>query len=120
MLYLTGSEKLIQNKLVLAAITILKLNTELKNSLSEFDIRIILSEILGIPIKYCEDILSAFERKKELINFEFKDSEYTQKYNDFRNLVISLSNDERKISEQILEIYNKLFNISGYNKKSNI
>ena len=36
LMYLTGSEKLIQNKLVLAAITILKLNTELKNSLSEF------------------------------------------------------------------------------------
>ena len=50
LMYLTGSEKLIQNKLVLAAITILKLNTELKNFLSEFDIRILLSNFLRIPL----------------------------------------------------------------------
>lgn len=42
--YLSGSEKLIQNRLVLAVITILKLNTDLKKTLSEFDIRVILSE----------------------------------------------------------------------------
>ena len=44
LLYLSGSEKLIQNRLVQAAITILKMNTELRYSLGEFDLRIILSE----------------------------------------------------------------------------
>ena len=48
LLFITGSEKLIQNRFVNAVITILKLNTELKNSLSEFDIRVILSEFLKI------------------------------------------------------------------------
>ena len=45
LLYLSGNEKLIQNRLVLAAITVLKLNTELKNTLTEFDIRVILFRV---------------------------------------------------------------------------
>ena len=108
LLYLSGSEKLIQNRLVQAAITILKLNTDLKNSLSEFDIRIILSEFLQIPLKYCDDILEAFNRTKNLIPFEFSDPVYFDKYNKFLELIKHLSVSELKISEQIIEIYNKL------------
>ena len=95
-MYLTGSEKLIQNKLVLAAITILKLNTELKNSLSEFDIRILLSNFLRIPLKYCEEILNAFQQNKTLIPYDFKDEEYTQKYNRLLNLIDNLANSNSK------------------------
>ncbi|MBO6257628.1 UvrD-helicase domain-containing protein [bacterium] len=109
LLFLTGSEKLIQNKYVLGTITILKLNTELKNSLSEFDIRVILSEFLRIPIKYCGEILQKFEQTKKLVTFEFEDNEYTQKYNNFLNLIQRLSNSDKKISEQIIDIYNELF-----------
>ena len=116
LLYLSGSEKLIQNKLVLAVITVLKLNTELKNSLSEFDIRVILSEFLHIPLKYCEEILSAFERDKILIPFEFADNEYTEKYNKFLNLIKELSQCDIKISEQIVRIYNELFTFVTYDK----
>ena len=116
LLFLTGNEKLIQNKLVNAAITILKLNTELKNTLSEFDIRIILSEFLGIPIKYCEKILYQFEKNKELINYEFSDNEYTHKYKVFLKLVQTLSASDKKISEQIIDIYNALFSFENFNK----
>ena len=112
LLYLTGNEKLIQNKYVLAAITILKINTDLKNSLSEFDIRVILSEFLRIPLKYCEQILKKFDKDKILIPFEFSDNEYSQKYHDFINLVKELENSDLKISEQILFICNKLFNFT--------
>lgn len=116
LLFITGSEKLIQNRFVNAVITILKLNTELKNSLSEFDIRVILSEFLKIPIKYCEKILSVFEKNKELIHYQFNDDEYTQRYNKFLQLVESLSLSDKKISEQIIYIYNELFNFEKYNK----
>ena len=78
LVFLTGSEKLIQNKFVLVAITILKLCTDLKNSLSEFDIRVILSEFLKIPIKYCEKILQHFEQTKELIPY-FRTKKYPNK-----------------------------------------
>ena len=115
-LFITGSEKLIQNRFVNAVITILKLNTKLKDSLSEFDIRVILSEFLKIPIKYCEKILSVFEKNKELIHYEFNDDEYTQRYNKFLQLVETLSLSDKKISEQIIYIYNELFNFEKYNK----
>ena len=51
LLFLSGSEKLIQNPYVLASLTILKLNTSLKETLREFDLRVILSNILDISIK---------------------------------------------------------------------
>ena len=108
LLYLSGSEKLIQNRLVQAAITILKLNTELKNSLSEFDIRVILSEFLQIPLKYCAEILSEFNTSKELIPYEFKDETYTEKYCKFLTLVERLAVSEEKLSEQIILIYKEL------------
>lgn len=108
LLYLSGSEKHIQNRPVQAALVILKLNTELKNSLSEFDIRIILSEFLQIPLKYCEEILENFHKSKNLIPYEFSDKEYSEKYNNFRNLVEELSHSDKKISEQLIRIYNEL------------
>lgn len=114
--YLSGSEKLIQNRLVLAAITVLKLNTDLKNSLSEFDIRVILSEFLRIPLKYCSEILETFSRKRVLSPYEFKDEDYTQKYNDFLVLLKDLANSKKKISEQIIEIYNRLFSFPVFDK----
>lgn len=114
--FLTGNEKLIQNRLVLGAITILKLNTELKNTLSEFDIRVILSEFLKIPVKYCEKILTHFEKTKELIAYEFEDNEYTKKYNEFLQLVQTLSVSDKKISEQIVNIYDELFTFEKFDK----
>ena len=116
LLYLSGSEKIIQNRLVFAAITILKLNTELKNSLSEFDIRGILTEFLHIPVKYCKEILENFSKTKELIPYKFEDEEYSQKYDAFLNLIHGLEHSNRKISEQILEIYDNLFNFYSYDK----
>lgn len=107
--YLSGSEKLIQNRLVQAAITILKLNTDLRYSLDEFEIRVILSEFLQIPLKYCAEILESFKRDKILIPYEFFDSEYSEKYLKFRVLVENLSTSTAKISEQVVEIYNELF-----------
>lgn len=108
LLYLSGSEKLIQNRLVRAVITILKLNTELNNSLSEFDIRVILSEFLQIPLKYCSEILSEFNTSKILIPYEFKDETYTEKYSKFLILVEKLAVSEKKLSEQIILIYKEL------------
>lgn len=116
LMYLSGSEKLIQNRLVLAAITILKLNTSLKSTLSEFDIRVILSEFLHIPLKYCEEILTGFEQNKTLIKYDFKDSEYNLKYEKFLALVDELAVSEEKISEQIVKIYNTLFTFDNFNK----
>lgn len=70
LVFLSGSEKLIQNRFVKAVLTILKLNCNMR--LSEFDLRVVLSEFLGIPIKYCQKILENFEEQENLLSMNFQ------------------------------------------------
>jgi len=109
LLFLSGNEKLIQNPYVHSAITILKLNTDLKNNLTEFDLRIILSEILEIPIRHCKTVLDNFAKNKKLIDYEFIDKDYTKKYQIFKDLVGELKSSDLRLSEQVYKIYKELF-----------
>ena len=113
-LYLTGNEKLIQNRLVHASINILKLNTKLRTNLSEFDIRSVLINCLDIPIKYCGNILAEFEKTKNLPIYVFENPDYTQKYNILIDLVNNVLPAKEKLSEQVYEIYSKLMNFITY------
>lgn len=112
-LFLSGSEKLVQNPIVLASLTILKLcDANLKKDLSEFDLRSVL-DFLQIPLKHCKSILENFEQYKELITYNFPVEEYTKKYNIFLNLLEKLNKIEN-LSEQVHEIYDNLVNIQNY------
>lgn len=115
-LFLSGSEKIIQNPMVLASLTILKLlEPDLKQDLSEFDIRAIL-DFLRIPLKYCKEILENFEKSdsgKTFIDFEFKLPEYSEKYKKFTELLDTLPSYE-KLSEQVYEIYENLVEVENY------
>lgn len=106
LMFLSGSEKLIQNRLVKAVLTILKLNSGIK--LSEFDLRVVLSEFLGIPVKYCRDILENFEKNGELAEHEFRLEEYTEKYKKFLDVIKKLSESSGKLSEKVYDIYYEL------------
>lgn len=112
---LSGSEKLIQNKLVLAAITILKINSVHKDKLTEFDLRNILVNILNIPLKYCRDVLENFDENKTLIDYEFRFEEHNKKYSDFKNLVERLEQTNKQMSEQVFEIYDNLIEFVAIN-----
>lgn len=114
-LYLSGSEKLIQNKYVLAAITILKLNTNLRENLTEFDLRSVLTGMLSIPVKYCREVLEEFDRTHILPELEFANEEHNLKYKNLRELVESFENSDKKLSEQVYEIYTKLFEFYSVN-----
>lgn len=114
LLFLSGSEKLIQNPLVLSVLTIIKLNCGMREKLTSFDLRIILSNFLEIPVKYCREILDEFDRSKELIEFEFPHEDYTQKYQKFLNLVNEHGNAEKKLSLQALEVYNELVELKSF------
>lgn len=116
-IYLSGSEKLIQNKIVLAAITVLKINSEHKNNLTEFDLRNILVNILGIPLKYCREILANFDLNFSLIDYNFENEEHSEKYRKFKNLLEKLSTSNSKMSEQVFEIYNELIDFTTINPK---
>lgn len=113
LIFLSGSEKIIENPLVLASLTILKLcDSELKKELSEFDIRSIF-DFLQIPIKHCKEILEQFEKSGNFIEFDFVLDEYTQKYKKFQELIKNLHNFE-KLSEQVYEIYENFVEIQNY------
>lgn len=103
LMFLSGSEKLIQNRLVKAVLTILKLHKGI--TLNEFDLRVVLSEFLGIPVKYCKEILQNFENTGELIEYEFKLEEYTEKYKNFLNVINKISQSNSKLSEKVYDIY---------------
>lgn len=112
-LFLSGSEKIIQNPLVLTSLTILKLcDKELKKEMSEFDIRAIL-DFLQIPLKHCNKILDSFEKNKTFINFHFTVEDYNIKYNKFIELLEKLPKYE-KLSEQVFEIYENIADIKNY------
>ena len=109
LMFLSGSEKLVQNRFVKAVLTILKLNCNIQ--LSEFDLRVVLSEFLGIPIKYCKNILENFEVTGELIEQEFEIEDYTEKYKKFLDVLNKLSISEEKLSEKVCDIFNDLAEI---------
>lgn len=108
LMFLSGSEKLIQNPLVLSAVTILKLNTALCEKLGEFDLRPVLTNFLGIPVKYCHEVLQYFEANKTLADYEFSNEEHNKKYQKLKELVNKFSSGNIKLSEQVFELYNEL------------
>lgn len=111
--FLSGSEKIVQNPIVLASLTILKLcDSELKKELSEFDIRAILN-FLQIPLKHCKTILETFEKTKDFIEYEFTLTEYSEKYKKLLELLNNLGSVE-KMSEQVYQIYENLVEIQNY------
>lgn len=113
LMYLSGSEKLVQNRFVKAVLTILKMNCNMQ--LSEFDLRVVLSEFLGIPIKYCKDILENFETTGELTKQEFAIPDYTEKYTKFLEVLSKLSTNQEKLSEKVCDIFNELAEIYSVN-----
>ncbi len=106
LMFLSGSEKLIQNRLVKSILTILKLNSEMP--VNEFDMRVVLSEFLGIPVKYCKEILENFKKNGELIEYTFKLEEYSEKYKKFLEILAKLSQSNAKLSEKVYDIYYEL------------
>ena len=106
---LSGSEKLIQNRLVLSVLNILKLNTALV--LSEFSLRPVFNDFLNIPLKYCDKILEAFEAEKRLIDFEFPNPEHTEKYRAFLEFING--QDCKKLSQQAFEVFDKFAFLSA-------
>lgn len=113
LIFLSGSEKIVQNPIVLASLTILKFcDDELKNDLSGFDIRAILG-FLQIPLRHCKEILENFEKTKKFIEFEFGVEEYSEKYKKFIELINNLG-QLGKLSDQVYEIYENFVDIQNY------
>lgn len=117
-LYLSGSEKLIQNTFVKTGLTLLKLSTNLKGDLTEYDLRAILYDIASIPTKYAGEILKQFDENKELIPYDFHQKEYTESYKNLIKTLNVISQEEMSLSEKLLYIYEHLISLNTNNLKN--
>lgn len=115
LLFLSGSEKLVQNPIVRGVLSVLKAcNKELHSDFDEFDVRFIL-DFLQIPLKYCKDILYGFEQSKAFIKYEFVLPEYNLKYAKFLEVIEKLASID-KLSLQVYKIYDELVEVGKFSK----
>ena len=103
LLFLSGSEKLIDNPLVKASLNILKLMLDIE--ISEFDLRVILSDYAGIPLKYCEKVLSTYKTSKTLpTEIEY----YNEEYQNFYNAFVDIKKENIKLSKKVYEMFKRV------------
>lgn len=104
LLFLSGSEKLIDNPLVKASLNILKLMLDIE--IAESDLRVILSDYLGIPLKYCKEIFEGYNNNRILpeINIE----NYDEKYQKFLSVFKEIKEKNTKLSVKVFDLFYKL------------
>ncbi len=103
-LSLSGNEKLIQNRIVKAILTILKIGNSCEYN--EFDMRAVF-DFLQIPLKYCIS---------DLKHTTFPLEEYTQSYDKFLAILNELPKID-KLSRQVYKIYDDLVDIKRFTKE---
>ncbi len=99
--FLSGSEKLIDNSLVKASLNILKMMQGIE--ISEIDLRVILSDYVGIPLKYCKEILDAYSKTKLLPNINIE--KYSEEYEKFYKIFEDIKNKDIKLSLKVYEMF---------------
>ena len=103
-LFLSGSEKLIDNPLVKASLNILKLMLDI--DIDEIELRVILSDYLEIPLKYCDKILEGYKSTGKLPSVEI--DFYDEKYRKFLKVFEEIKAKEEKLSLKVYELFYKL------------
>ena len=103
-LFLSGSEKLIDNPLVKASLNILKLMLGI--DITEMELRVILSDFLRIPLKYCDGVLAGYKSLGTLpkITLEF----YDEKYQKFLKVFEEIKEKDERLSLRVYELFYKL------------
>lgn len=111
-LFLSGSEKLIDNPLVKASLGILKLMLGIE--ISEMDFRVILSDFLGIPLKYCNVVLETYKKTGLLAetNLEF----YNDKYQKFLSVFNEIKEKNIKLSLKVYELFYSIVDFADETK----
>ena len=103
-IFISGNEKLVENPLVKTILTILKIS--LNKTVDEYELRVILSKILHIPIKKCKNILESYKENEKLPNIDL--AEYSEPYKNFKTLVEVLSKNKNNLSDKAYYIYQNL------------
>ncbi len=106
LLFLSGSEKLVSNPLVKASLNILKLMLNIE--ISDLDLRSILSDYIGIPLKYSKNILETYKTEGKLPEkIEIYDEEYQKFYKAF----CDIKDKDVRLSQKVFEMF---YRVSGY------
>ena len=103
-LFISGSEKLIDNPLVKSSLNILKLMCGLE--ISNIELRVILYEYAGIPLKYCQKILEEYEKTKKLPYVEIE--KYNSQYQNFLAAFEEVKVQNIKLSSKVFEIFTRV------------
>lgn len=112
LMFLSGSEKLIDNPLVKASLGILKLMLGIE--ISDMDLRVILSDYLGIPLKYCCPIFEGYKKTGGFphISLEF----YNEKYQKFLEVFEEVKEKNTKLSTKVFDLFYKLVDFADETK----
>ena len=104
-LFLSGSEKLIDNTLVKASLNILKLMLGIE--ISAMDFRVILADYVGIPLKYCKDILDNYEKTGRIQQIELKyyNENYSRFCEKFSECTADLKDGRAKLSAIVYKMF---------------
>ncbi len=111
-LFLSGSEKLIDNPLVKASLNILKLMLGI--DISENELRVILSDYLGIPLKYCNDVLCGYKNNGLLPRISLEN--YDEKYQKFLKVFDEIKEKDERLSFKVYELFYKLVEYTDESK----
>ena len=107
--FLTGSKKIFDDPLVFGTLIILQLiNEEWRFKPKTFEIRSLLTGMLGIPTIFCEEILEKYEETGKFDeNIELYPDEYNVKYKALNKLLAVILSDQRE-RENLLNIANRI------------
>jgi DNA helicase-2/ATP-dependent DNA helicase PcrA len=112
LLFLSGSEKLIDNPLVKASLNILKLINDIE--INEMDLRVILSDYVGIPLKYCYKVLQSYKQTHILPMLEL--DFYNDKYQKFYNAFEEFKTKKETLSKTVYEMFYKVVDFVDENR----
>ena len=114
--FLTGNDKLADNSLVKAVLTVLKLSKKSQivfdkfsqniNAADEYELRHILQKYVGLPIKNCRKILENYKEQNLLVPIN-SDEKFSD-FNKFCELVEKLKKSNLSLSEKAYYTYKNL------------
>ena len=116
--FLSGSKKFFDDTYVFGSLIICQLiNNQWNLKPSDFEIRLLFTRLLNFPLVICDEIVKKYKKNKTLdenIKFEFE--EYSDKYQNLINLIISIKEDKQDLYNQLTNIFTRI--ISPYLNES--
>ena len=105
---LSGNEKLVSTPLVKGIILILKISMNIKIDIHE--LKFIITNILKIPVKNCMKLIATYRQDSIIKNIGLDKEIYSQKINNFIDVMETISQENKILSERIFYIIKKLIN----------